>query len=69
MTWDEITDWIDDVLGKIEDLPERAEDFKESVQEKVESINQQVEEREFITKRQVDAVANIEDGVDRWLNH
>ncbi len=68
MTWEDITDWLDDVLSKIEDLPERAADFQESTREKVSSITEQVQEREFVTKRQMIAVENIEDAVDKWLD-
>lgn len=66
------TDWrgflrrAQEVLSDLDELPERAEDFAESVREKIEDMRSWVEERERVTQRQEDALANMAEGVRRW---
>lgn len=55
------------ILEKLDDIPDRGQDFAESVREKVESIQAWVEEHGDATQAQLDALQNMEDGVDRWI--
>lgn len=59
--------YIKAIRDKVPDLPERAEEFGSSVEEKAEAIGEWVEQNERVTEKQLSALKNMVDGVDRWI--
>ena len=64
-------DMCKQLFDKIEDAPsgiwDKAFEFFESVQEKVGSIRETIESNKRFTEGQKSALANMEAGVDKWL--
>lgn len=59
--------YIQSIREKIPDLPERAESFGISVEEKAESIADWIEKNDRVTEKQLSALKNMVDGIDRWI--
>lgn len=55
------------VLEKADELPERAADFQEGVTERLQSMADWAEENSRVTPKMIEAISNIEKGIDRWL--
>jgi len=62
------TDLIKEIEGLVEELPERAEDFGMSVQETANDIAVHIEETSHVTKKQITALENMLDGLQRWFH-
>ena len=45
---------------------ERGEDFLSDVRDKLRSVRATIEDRDFVTERQSNAVANWIEGIERW---
>jgi hypothetical protein len=58
------------ILSKIEDLPDSADamEFGSSIEDKVRDIMATIEEKRRCSERQMQALQNMERGVDGWLN-
>jgi len=59
---------ISEIEQLVEDLPERAEDFGMSVQETANDIAVHIEETSHVTKKQITALENMLDGLQRWFH-
>jgi hypothetical protein len=55
------------VLEKADELPDRAGDFQEGVTERLQSMADWAEENSKVTDKMIEAVNNIERGINRWL--
>ena len=69
-TWKELVEDIDSALGDLDELPDTAAaiDFGAGVEESLRGIRETVVKRHAVTPRQRDAVANMADGISRWLH-
>lgn len=56
------------IISSSRDLPEEAEDFAVNVREKAESINQFIQKNDYVTPKQIQALENMMEGVDRWFD-
>ena len=65
--WEEAVDDIDDALASAESIPERGAEFADSVTTKLQSIKDWIEDNHHVTDAQETAVANMADGIQRWL--
>lgn len=63
----QLLDEIDTLIGDCEDLPEEGEEFANSVDEKVRSIRATVTEHEHCDRKQKEAIAAMQDSVNRWF--
>ncbi len=66
-SYHQLLDEIDTLVGDCEELPEAGEDFAVSVDEKARGIRANVTEHEHCTQKQKDAIANMQDGVNKWF--
>lgn len=62
------TDLIEQIESIVEDLPEEAEDFGMSVAETASDISKYIDERGTVTKKQLTALENMLDGLQRWIH-
>lgn len=67
MTPEEAIDLIDEILARVYELPDAGVDFGRSVQEKLESMAEWIDENQHVTPRQLKAIKNMGQGVERWL--
>lgn len=65
--WEEAKELCEEILAELADLPERAEDFSAGVEERVLSIMEWIEENEHVTEKQIQALKNMREGIDKWL--
>lgn len=65
--WEGALDEIDEALDDINELPDRAADFAESVEEKLRGIDQWITNASHVTDAQMEAIENIRDGIDKWM--
>jgi Fe-S cluster assembly scaffold protein SufB len=59
-------DLIEQIESIVEELPEEAEDFGMSVSETASDIAEHIEKRGRVTKKQITALENMLDGLQRW---
>ena len=64
--WEEGIEKADDVLSLLEEIPESK--FSENVKEKTENIRAWISEHEHVTSKQITALDNMREGVDKWLD-
>lgn len=73
LDWEESADKCDELWQKIEDAPagvwDKAFEFFESIQEKVKNIGESIRKYKKATQNQMDAIENMESGVDKWLEN
>lgn len=62
------TDLIEQIEFLVEDLPEDAEDFGMSVSETASDIAKYIDEHNSVTKKQIIALENMLDGLQRWIH-
>ena len=67
--WEECVDDIDAALDAVEGIPERGAEFAASVGAKLQDIKEWIEEKHHVTDAQETAVANMANGIQRWLEH
>ena len=65
--WEESVDAIDAALRDAEAISEGGEDFADSVSTKLRSMKDWIEENHHVTGAQETAIANMADGIQRWL--
>ena len=66
--WEDVVEFCEGILSDVDELPERAGDFAESVRDRVEGIKEFIEENRRFTQNQYDALANMHNGVHKWLD-
>lgn len=66
--YEQLLDDIDTLVGDVEELPEEGTDFAISVDEKARAIRATVTEHEHCSQKQKDAIANMQDGVNKWFD-
>ena len=66
--WEDFLADADRVLDDIPSLPDRASEFSHSVQERIEGIVAWVEDNEHVTPKQKQALENMSNGVQAWLD-
>lgn len=65
-SWAELCDELVEVCDN--ELPDAAAEFGESVSEKLSGIAETIRRTDRITDGQRSAIANMESGIDRWIN-
>jgi len=61
-------DLVREIQSLAEELPERAEDFGIQVLETTTDIGIYIEKHEHVTKRQLVALENMLEGIQRWFH-
>jgi hypothetical protein len=60
-------DLIEQITSLAEELPEDAEDFAMSVLDTAGDISKYIDENGRVTKKQITALENMLDGLQRWI--
>jgi len=60
-------DLIEQITSLAEELPEDAEDFGMSVLDTASDISKYIDENGRVTKKQITALENMLDGLQRWI--
>jgi len=60
-------DLIEQITSLAEELPEDAEDFAMSVLDAASDISKYIDENSRVTKKQITALENMLDGLQRWI--
>lgn len=58
---------IEQITSLAEELPENAEDFAMSVLDTASDISKYIDENGRVTKKQITALENMLDGLQRWI--
>lgn len=59
---------LESIREGVECLPDEGEEFGQSVLEKAESIMEWAEKENFITPKQLEALENMDNGIQKWLD-
>ena len=65
--WAKVLEEIESALASAQLIPAEGYNFAASVTEKLESIQEWVESKHHVTEAQERAVANMANGIQRWL--
>lgn len=62
----EAVEQCDRIFTLCDEMPERGEDFATEVAEKTQSIRDWIVEHDHVTDKQLNALSNMESGLERW---